>query len=152
VFDCGKGPLNEYLKKFAAINQKIGVSQSFVATPPSDNQVVGFYSLSAGSVLFQNISDNLPKGLPRYPIPVCLIGRMAVDQTVQGRGLGETLLFDAFERIVRVFMDVGIHAVEVQAKDAEAKSFYVKYGFEELVDDTLHLFLPIRKLRKLGLT
>ena len=148
------GQPNEAMKRAAGrylLNQKLGLSQFFVATTPPDHRVMGYYCISAGSVFFQNISEDLRKGLPRYPIPVCLIGRMAVDMVAQGRGLGETLLFDAFERIVRVADEVGIHAVEVQAKDADAKNFYLKYGFVELADDKLHLYMPIRKIKKLGL-
>jgi len=149
-FDCGKQPLDEYIKKFALLNQKLGLSQCFVATTPPDHRVMGYYCISAGSVFFQNISEDLRKGLPRYPIPVCLIGRMAVDMVAQGRGLGETLLFDAFERIVRVADEVGIHAVEVQAKDADAKNFYLKYGFVELADDKLHLLHAYQEDKEAG--
>lgn len=150
-FDCGKPSLNDFLKKYAIQNQRLGISKSFVASPPQGNTVCGYYCLSAGAVLFQNIEEDKRRGLPRYPIPVCLIGRLAVDKRVQKRGLGETLLLDALERIVRAADYVGIHAVKVDAKDEEARSFYAGYGFTSLLDSPLSLYLPIRTIKKLNL-
>ncbi len=150
-FDCGKAPLNDFLRKFALVNQNLGISRTFAATGPSDCRVVGYYCISAGSVSFAHVDEQLRRGLPKYPVPVCLIGRMAVDKGTQGKGLGETLLFDAFERIIRAADLVAIHAVEVHAKDEGARSFYLKYGFSPLQDDKLHLYLPVNRIRKLGL-
>ena len=150
-FDCGKEPLNEYLRKYAAINQRLGISQAFVATSPGSAVVEGYYCISAGAVEFKHLPAKLAKGLPRYPIPVAHMGRLAVDERSQGCRLGELLLFDAVERILRAADFIGVHAIEVKAKDEEAKGFYLKYGFRELMDDKLHLYVSIRMLRKLGL-
>lgn len=150
-FDCGKPPLNAFLQKHAMGNQALGVSQTFVAVRPGGARVDGYYAVSAGSVKFASGDEKFRRGLPRYPIPVGHIGRLAVDKPSQGQGLGEMLLFDAFERILRAADVIGIHAVEVWAKDEDAKGFYLKYGFEALADDPFHLYVSIKLLRKLGL-
>jgi ribosomal protein S18 acetylase RimI-like enzyme len=84
-------------------------------------------------------------------VPVAHLGRLAVDRSAQGQGLGEHLLLDALWRIGRVERELGIHAVEVVAIDERARRFYVKYGFTELRDDPHHLFMAMKTVRKLGL-
>jgi len=128
------------------------ISQHFVAVAADDNsRVLGYCALSAGSVAFELVPEDLKKRLPRYPIPVAHIGRLAVDRSMQGRRLGEYLLIDALARIARVAGQVGIHAVEVVAINDNARSFYLKYGFVSLADDQKHLYLPPSTVRKLGL-
>jgi GNAT superfamily N-acetyltransferase len=151
AFSCGHESLDDFLKKFAGQNQKIGVSKTYVATRPSDPAVRGYYSISAGAVQFNDIPDDVRKRLPKYPVPVAHIGRLAVDSDAQGQRLGETLLMDALARIVRAADSIGIHAVEVVAIYDDAKRFYLKYGFIELLDDPHHLYMPIKTLRKAGL-
>ena len=124
---------------------------SFVAIRPGTHVVCGYYSLAAGSVSFASLSETQKKRLPRYPVPVIHLGRLAVDRVSQGRGLGEFLLIDAFARIAVVEESVGVHAVEVVAIDEAAKRFYLKYGFTELLDDPHHLFMPMKLIRKQGL-
>jgi len=152
AFDCGKAPLNDFLQKYARQNQKQGISQTYVAVQPNTDKVDGYYTISSGAVEFASVPDDVRKGLPRYPVPVAHLGRLAVDKTVTGKGLGRLLLLDAMERIVRAADSIGIHAIEVWAKDDEAKSFYVKYGFVQLLDDQFHLYISIQTVRKLGLT
>jgi GNAT superfamily N-acetyltransferase len=91
------------------------------------------------------------KGLPRLDVPVVLIGRLAVDQSVQGQGLGALLLVDALRRSAQISEQVGIRAVEVDALDDAAKNFYLKFGFRPLLDDPRHLFMPMHEIRKLKL-
>lgn len=150
-FDCGVATLNDYLKKFARQNQKTGVSRTFVAVRAGRTAVDGYYCLSAGSVKGADLTVAQRKRLPRYPIPVAHLGRLAVAASAQGRGLGEQLLTDALERVVRIADELGIHAVEVVAKDDSAAAFYRKYGFAALRDDRLHLYLPLSVIRKLNL-
>jgi len=152
AFACGIASLDDYLQRFASQNEKAGISQHFVAVPAAGaKRVLGYYALSAGSVTFEVIPDALKKRLPRYPIPVAHLGRLAVDQSAQGRGLGEGLLLDALARIRRVGDEVGIHAVEVVSINDAAKRFYLRYGFTALQDDPHHLYLPMAVVRKLGL-
>lgn len=91
------------------------------------------------------------KALPRLDVPVVLIGRLAVDRSVQGQGLGAMLLIDALNRALQISLQVGIRAVEVDAIDATARSFHLKFGFRPLLDDPRHLFLPLHEIRTLGL-
>lgn len=150
-FSCGHESLDNFLKQFASQNQKSGVSRTFVALKPGEMIVRGYYSLAAGSVQFQNLTEEQRKRLPKYPVPVAHLGRLAVDKSVQGQGLGSHLLIDALCRVSRVERDLGIHAIEVVAIDDAAKGFYLKYGFTELADDPHHLFISIKTVRKLGL-
>lgn len=152
AFVCGVPELDEYLRRFAGQNERSGLSQHFVAVASAgDARILGYYALSAGSVAFELVPEELKNRLPRYPIPVAHIGRLAVDRSMQGRGLGEELLIDALARIARVGDEVGIHAVEVVAINDSARRFYLKYGFTPLYDDEQHLYLSMSVVRKLGL-
>lgn len=150
-FSCGHPSLDDFLKQFAGQNQKTGVSRTFVARRPGERRVLGYYALAAGSVAFQDLTDEQRKRLPRYPVPIAHLGRLAVDASVRGQKLGSHLLLDALCRIGRVERDLGIHAVEVVAIDDAARGFYLKYGFTALADDAHHLFLSMKTVRKLGL-
>lgn len=149
AFDCGEPVLDDYLRRFARQNQAKGISRTFVAVPEGKLAVVGFYSLAAGAVAFENVSESLRRGVPRYPIPVAHLGRLAIARSVQGQGLGEALLFDALQRTLRVAGEIGIVAVEVWAKTDRARAFYGKYGFQSLLDNSLHLYLPLQTVRQL---
>ena len=92
-FDCGISELNEYLQKYAKQNHKKGIAKTWIALLKSeDNEVVGYYSISMAELKREDLPTQLTKGLPRYPIPVMRIGKLAVAQTMQGKRLGETLL------------------------------------------------------------
>jgi ribosomal protein S18 acetylase RimI-like enzyme len=157
AFDCGVEELNVYLQRYAGQNEKAGLSQHYIATPApgsdhgTTDTILGYYALSAGAVDFELLTEDQRKRLPRYPVPVAHLGRLAVDRSAQGRGLGETLLIDALARTVKVADEVGIHAVEVVAINDAARKFYTKYGFTALRDDVNHLYLPIKTVEKLGL-
>src|SRR5690606_4744792 len=123
----------------------------FVATHPGDRIVRGYYSLAAGGVAFDMLSEAQRKRLPRYPVPVAHLGRLAVDRGSQGQGLGELLLIDALHRTEAAGGSIGIHAVEVVAIDGAARRFYLRYGFTGLKDDPNHLYISLKQVRKLGL-
>lgn len=151
AFSCGHESLDAFLKHYASQNQKTGVSRTFVAVDPGDTIVRGYYSLAAGSVKLDDLTDEQSKRLPKYPVPVAHLGRLAVDRSAQGQGLGSHLLLDALHRIHRADRDIAIHAVEVVAIDAAARNFYLKFGFTPLRDNPHHLFIPMKLVRKLGL-
>ncbi len=134
AFDCGKPELNDYLKKYAWQNQQKRYSITFIATVENSKEIAGYYCTSASSIEFANIPDTLNKKLPKYPAPVMLIGQLAVDKKMQGKGLGKVLLMHALSRAVRISSEMGIFAVRVDAMDREAKDFYLKYGFISLKD------------------
>lgn len=145
VFDCGEDSLNEFLKRFARQNSETGLGRTFVAVLPDSPRIYGYYTLVSGTVRCENI----PKKLPRYPVPVALLGRLAVDSAAKGEGLGEFLLLDALKRALSLADQIGIYAIEVYALNDQARAFYLKYGFLELLDDRLHLFLPLQTIKEL---
>jgi ribosomal protein S18 acetylase RimI-like enzyme len=142
-FSCGKPPLDEFLRALVSQYEKRRLGRTYVAVSGEETQVRGYYTLAAGSISFQNLPADAAKKLPRHPVPTALLARLAVDQSAQGQGLGEALLMDAFERCLNSAEELGIHAVEVDAIDEAAKAFYERYGFVSLLDDPLHLYLPL---------
>jgi GNAT superfamily N-acetyltransferase len=146
-FCCGKAPLDEFLRSLVSQYEKRRLGRTYVAVVPGEKRVYGYYTLASGSVPFQTLPSPTAKKIPRHPFPVALLGRLAVDQTAQGRGLGEELLMDALRRCLDLSTKLGIFAVEVMAIDAEAKRFYLKYGFVPLLDSDLHLYLPMKTIQ-----
>ena len=146
-FDCGEPSLNDFLRRYARQNDEKGLGRTFVAVLPDAPRIYGYYTLSSGSVE----SETVPEKLPRYPTPVALLGRLAVDESTKGQGLGKILLLDALQRILLLAAQLGIYAIEVHAINPSARSFYLKYGFKPLLDDEMHLYLSLKDIRKLGL-
>jgi len=146
-FDCGEASLNDFLRRFARQNDDKGLGRTFVAVHPGGSAIMGYYTLASGAVTF----DTVPEKLPRYPIPVLHIGRLAVDLQTRGQGLGEWLLLDALRRATLIAEHIGIYAVEVRALNDSARAFYEKYGFQSLLDEKLHLYLPMKTIRQLKL-
>jgi len=140
-FECGVPALNDYLKKYALQNQKKHAARTYVST--RGNRIVGYYSLAYGSVSLEEAPHTVKAGLPRYPVPVILLARLAVDSTEQGRGLGAALLKDALLRTIQAAEIAGLRAMLVHAKDDSAKDFYEKFGFEPSPIDAYHLFLKL---------
>lgn len=145
TFDCGSPELNSFLNARARQNQKAGFKRTFVAIASNDpeKRVLGFYSLSMGEIDLSNLPETLRKKLPKHPVPVARMGRLAVDASTQGKGLGALLLVDAMKRVHAAAFSVGVYALLVDAKNEGAKSFYKKYGFLELMDEPMTLFLPL---------
>jgi GNAT superfamily N-acetyltransferase len=150
-FDCGQAPLNQWLQQLAGQYQRRDLARTYVAVRRGETKVLGFYAISNHHVSFDALPADQAKGLPTIDIPVVLLGRLAVDRSVQHQGLGEHLLIDALRRASYVAEQVGIRAVEVHAIDDAARAFYRKYGFIPLRDDPHHLFLPIQVVRQLKL-
>lgn len=145
VFGCGKAPLNQYLKRYALANQQNEISRTYVAT--RDKRVVGYYTLTFGSVSHDEATAKIKAELPQYPIPIILLARLAVDQKEAGKGLGKGLLKDALLRTVQAADIAGLRAMLTHAKDEEAKQFYLRYGFEESPIQPLTLMLSIKDIR-----
>lgn len=144
-FGCGKPPLNQYLKKYARVNQANEISRTYVAT--RGLRVVGYYTLTFGSVSHDEATAKIKAELPQYPIPIILLARLAVDQKEAGKGLGKGLLKDALLRTVQAADIAGLRAMLTHAKDEEAKQFYLKFGFEESPIQPLTLMLSIKDIR-----
>ena len=132
-FDCGEKALDEYLKHYASQDIKRGVARVFVASPAEQPQeVAGFYTLSAASIAAETLPEKWRKKLPRYPVPVALLGRLAVGQQFQGQGLGSILLADACKRVAAASETLAVAAIVVDAKSPKAAVFYQHFGFIEL--------------------
>ncbi|MGH7194237.1 MAG: GNAT family N-acetyltransferase [Candidatus Saccharimonadales bacterium] len=151
-FDCGTGELNNWLIQFAGQYEERDLARTYVATLPGDSRVVGYYSVCSHHVQFESVPQTEAKGLPKHQhVPVVLLGKLAVCTSVQGRGLGAVLLFDALRLAEHVSRRIGARAVEVDAIDSRARNFYLKHGFAPLADDPEHLFMAMRFIRKLNL-
>ena len=143
-FDCGEPSLNEYLYRYASQDIRRRVSRVFVASPPdAPRQVIGYYSLSAGSLNAADLPEALRRRLPKYPVPVVLLGRLAVVDSQQGKGLGSILLVDALQRIAKASQVMAVYAVVVDALNDRAAEFYRQFGFIPLPSQPLKLFLPL---------
>lgn len=152
AFDCGVTALNLYLQRQASQDLRRRVAQPFVAVGPAvPATVLGYYSLSATSIDRADLPPEAAKRLPHYPVPAAILGRLAVDRSAQGRGLGEFLLFDALHRVLRASASLAVHAVVVDAKDEAAARFYARYGFGAFPAAPLRLFLPLDTIAKAGL-
>jgi GNAT superfamily N-acetyltransferase len=144
AFDCGDPELNLYLQRFARQNHESGGAKCFVAAPSSaPTRILGFYTLSPASLAYSRTPAVAKKGLARYDVPVFRLGRLAVDRTVQGRGLGGALLLCAADRCIRVAHDVGGVALLIDAKNDRAANWYESYGALRLEDAPLSLVLPL---------
>lgn len=149
-FDCGKPALNEFLQRQARQNAERNVGVTHVAVPsPGASNILAYYTLLTRTVDAALVpAPKLPKG----EIGVALLGRLAVDVSAQGRGLGKLCLLRAISQVETAAQDIGIYALVLDAIDDEARAWYLglKWGFEELRDDTHHLFLPVSTLRQSG--
>jgi GNAT superfamily N-acetyltransferase len=150
-FSCGKPSLDEFLKKFAGQYDRRDFARTYVAVAPPEPAVQGYYTLSGGALDLGELPQTVRKKLPRHPVPVACLGRLAVTQTAQGQNLGKILLLDALRRCSQASAEVALHAVEVEAIDDEAKRFYLKYGFIPLADNPFHLYLSMKAIRQLEL-
>lgn len=145
-FNCGNELLNEYLQQFAWTNHRAGAARTYVAT--RGKRVIGYHTLAYASVAHHVATPRVRRGLAQHPIPVMLLARLAVDRGEQGRGLGKGLLKDALLRTVQAAEIAGFRAVIVHAKDAAARSFYERFGFEPTPLDSLHLMLLLKDILK----
>lgn len=149
-FDCGEHSLNQYLHRYASQDIKRRVNRVFVASPPdTPQQVIGYYSLSAGSLDTTALPEAFQRRLPRYPVPVVLLGRLAVAESHQGMGLGSILLADALQRIAQASQVMAVYALVVDALNDQAAEFYRQFGFISLPSQPLKLFLPMDSIATL---
>ena len=144
-FDCGVEELNSYLRERAGQDMRNHFASVFVATDPNGERIDAYYTLSSASVKLAALPDSLVKKLPKYPdVPAIRLGRLAVDRSSQGKGLGAALLADA---AIRCLTNAPAWAtLVVDAKDADAVRFYKKFGFASLPEDDRHLFLMRKSL------
>lgn len=140
-FDCGVASLNDWLKHKALKNIFANASKAFVVC--SENQVIGYYCLAAGAIEHKLVPTNVKRNMPD-PIPVMILGRLAVDIRWRGLGIGSGLLKDAILRTLSVLKMCGMRALLVHALSDDAKKFYQKKGFVESPLNPMTLMLPLK--------
>ena len=145
-FDCGKEPLNDFLIKYALQNQSRGGARTYVLTRGA--RVIGYFSLAPGSIVPEEASARVMKGQGRYPVPIILMARFAVDISEQRKGFGTALFRDALRRALAGSEAIGGRAFLVHAKDEEARLFYLKYGMEESPANPMQLLLLFKDIRQ----
>lgn len=147
-FTCGQPELDRFLTRHALQAQQAGSSLTYVAL--SDNAVIGFYSLVVGEVRHADAPERVVKGMPRHPIPLMVLARLAVHSDWQGRRIGAGLLLDALMRTLQAADIGGIRALAVHAKDEPAADFYRHFGFVPSPTDNRHLFMLIKDIRAMA--
>lgn len=141
AFACGEATLDDWLRRRALQNQASGASRTYVLCA-GPTRVVGYYALAAGGVAHVSAPGRVKRNVPD-PIPVMILGRLAVGQTQQGRGLGAALLRDALLRVLQAADIVGIRAILVHAISEQARQFYEGHGFVSSPIDTTTLMVTL---------
>ena len=140
-FECGESCLDVWLKRWAMSNQQNGASRTFVVVD-EENRVCGFYAMAPGVVSHQLATSSVRRNKPD-PVPVMVLGRLAVDCRVQGSKLGAAMLQDAVKRAIAVSQNTGVRALLVHSLHEHAKQFYEHYGFQESPQRQMTLMLPL---------
>jgi len=146
AFDCGDADLNAFLVRHARQSHEKGGAKTFLAIDDGNDKILGFYSLSPASIAYERTPDVVKKGLARYEVPVFRLGRLAVDISVQGQGLGGQLLLAAGRRCLRVAAEAGGVALLIDAKNEGVAEWYASYGAVSLQDAPLSLLLPFKTI------
>ena len=145
-FESGETSLDEWLKRRALKNHAAGASRCFVLCAGST--VIGYYSLSAGAISHEAAPKAMRRNMPD-PLPVLLLGRLAIDKRYHNQGLGQSLLRDAMMRAVNVAGDAGVFAILVHAISAPARQFYLSRGFVESPLQSMTLLMTLATVRSI---
>lgn len=146
VFSCGNAALDRYLQELVTQDIRRRLAGCFVALAP-DERVIGYYTLSSAGIPATDLPQDIIRKLPRYPtLPAIRIGRLAVDLTARGAGIGSILLLDAAQRALRA--EAAAFTLLVDAKDDESAAFYHHHGFMALASRPRMLFLPLATIAK----
>lgn len=149
AFDSGEPALDDWLRRRAWNNLQIAASRTYVACPIGSPKIAGYFALSMGQILAQDATGSMRRNMPHH-IPAVILGRLAIDRTWQGQGLGRALLADAVRRSLRASHEISARLVIVHAISAAAEAFYLHHGFTRLPVETPTLALDLIKLQKLG--
>jgi GNAT superfamily N-acetyltransferase len=146
AFNSGVPTLDEWLRRRARANQVSGASRSFVVC--ADDIVVGYYALASGAVSAAAAPSRFRRNMPEpIPIPVAVLGRLAVDQTCHGQGIGRALFRDSALRVMQASEAIGIRGVLVHAISDKAKAFYLALGLSESPLEPMTLMVTLADLR-----
>lgn len=149
-FECGREQLDRWLRAYAGQGQRRDTARTFVVCRRGETDVVGYYTLVASQVEQSKATSEAQNETSKhFPIPVCLIARLAVDRSEQGAGLGRSLLLDALRRTVHASRSVAMKAVLVHAIDEEAAAFYERFGFKPASTEPLTLMVPLEAVRRI---
>ena len=146
-FDCGVPSLNDWLRRRAVRNESDGASRTYVVCTDPGTKVVGYYSLATGAMFRAAAPGKVRRNMPE-PIPVMIIGRLAVDRAFQGKGLGRALLRDAILRMLQAARIAGIRAILVHAITEQARQFYLRCGFRHSPLDPMTLMVTVAEAEK----
>ena len=144
-FDCGNEALNRFIQLHALQGQQAGISQTYAAV--EGKRIAGFHTLVVGQVMHDQAPERLARGLPRFPVPVVILARLAVDNGWKGKGLGAALVKDAMCRVLQAADIAGVRAMVVHAKDDMAQSFYEHLGFLPFPGKPLTLYRLLKDIR-----
>lgn len=148
-FECGRHQLDRWLRAYAGQGQRRDTARTFVVCRREKTDVVGFYTLVASQVEQSETTSEVQRETSkRFPIPICLIARLAVDRSEQSIGLGRSLLLDALRRTEHASRSVAMRAVLVHALDEEAAAFYRRFGFKPASAEPLTLMVPMEAVRR----
>ena len=143
-FDCGDEALNEFLRRYARKSHERGGAKTFLAIDDADDKtILGFYSLSPASVDYARTPEIVRRGLARHDVPGFRLARLAVDRTMQGKGLGGQLLLAAGRRCLLAAAEVGGVVLVIDAKNENVAKWYAAFGTVPLLDAPLTLLLPL---------
>ena len=143
-FSCGIAALDDYLHQRAGQHQRDGIATTHVLTDDAQPaQILGFCALSAAHLHLSELQQADLKRLPGYPVPAMRMGRLAVSASEQGKGYGQLLLGHVVNLALSVRQTMGVRVLIVDAKDAQAATFYERYGFRPTTSKALSLYLPI---------
>lgn len=145
-FDCGRSTLNDWLRRKAHKAQQVGGSARTYVVCAEDNRVIGYCALATGSVNREDAPGKVKRNMPD-PIPVVIIGRLAVDKSFKGQGIGAGMLKDALLRVIGAAEEIGIRAVLVHALDEDARDFYLKQGFYESATNNHTLMVTVQEIQ-----
>jgi GNAT superfamily N-acetyltransferase len=144
-FSCGENILDQWLRQRAGRNEVSGASRTYVVC--ADDKVVAYYSLAVGSIEHNFAPGNIKRNMPE-PIPVMILGRLAVDTRHRRKNIGTSLVRDALLRTLRIAGEVGVRALLVHALHEQAAGFYQRLGFAQSPFDSLMILLGLKELRQ----
>jgi predicted N-acetyltransferase YhbS len=148
-FDCGVPELNDWLRTQATQKEAANNTRTFLAI--DDDKIVGYYATTTYRLELDEVAVAFGSGKRKFPVPAVLLARLAVDKKSQDQGIGARLLVHALTEFARAGESVGFEVVVVHAIDADAVTFYARFGFQQFEGHPLHLFMPTKDLmRTLG--
>ncbi len=146
TFDCGDEALNQFLRHHARQSHQKGGAKTYLAVSTRDEKILGYYSLSPASIAYKRAPKVIQRGLARHEVPVYRLGRLAVDVSMQGQGLGGQLLLAAGLRCLLVASQAGGVALLIDARNEQVATWYASFGAVPLLDAHLSLLLPFKTI------